>query len=53
MGARILEIVSARGKMHNPETDSGGILTGTVAAVGEGVATAPRSPVCGWPPWDR
>ena len=24
-----------RGKMHNPETDSGGILLGTVAAVGE------------------
>src|SRR5215210_7957683 len=35
MAARILEIVSARGKMHNPETDSGGILTGTVAAIGE------------------
>ena len=35
MAARIVEIVAARGKMHNPETDSGGILTGTVAAVGE------------------
>ena len=34
MGARILEIVRDRGKMHNPATDSGGILTGTVAAVG-------------------
>ncbi len=35
MAARIEEIVAARGKMHNPDTDSGGILTGTVAAVGE------------------
>ena len=34
MAARILEIVVARGKMHNPETDSGGILLGTVADVG-------------------
>ena len=30
----IPEIVAARGKMHNPETDSGGILLGTVSAVG-------------------
>ncbi len=35
MAARILEIVEPRGKMHNPETDSGGVLLGTVAAVGE------------------
>ena len=35
MAARIEEIVAARGKMHNPDTDSGGILTGTVAAVGD------------------
>ena len=35
MAARILEIVAARGKMHNPETDSGGVLLGTVTAVGE------------------
>jgi len=34
MAARIEEIVAARGKMHNPETDSGGVLFGTVAAVG-------------------
>ena len=34
MMARILEIVAARGKMHNPDTDSGGILMGTVSAVG-------------------
>jgi L-erythro-3,5-diaminohexanoate dehydrogenase len=35
MGARILEIVAARGKMHNPDTGSGGVLLGTVTAVGE------------------
>jgi L-erythro-3,5-diaminohexanoate dehydrogenase len=35
MAARILEIVGERGKMHNPETGSGGVLLGTVAAVGE------------------
>jgi L-erythro-3,5-diaminohexanoate dehydrogenase len=41
MIARILEIVAARGKMHNPETDSGGILLGTVTAVGEGHPSPP------------
>jgi L-erythro-3,5-diaminohexanoate dehydrogenase len=35
MAARIREIVRDRGKMHNPETGSGGVLLGTVAAVGE------------------
>ncbi len=35
MAARILEIVGDRGKMHNPETDSGGVALGTVVAVGE------------------
>jgi L-erythro-3,5-diaminohexanoate dehydrogenase len=39
--ARILEIVEARGKMHNPETDSGGILMGTVTAVGERLTSPP------------
>jgi L-erythro-3,5-diaminohexanoate dehydrogenase len=34
MAERVIEIVAARGKMHNPETDSGGVLQGTVAAVG-------------------
>ena len=43
MAARIIEIVGARGKMHNPETDSGGILLGTVAAVGERFASPPAS----------
>ncbi len=32
----VLEIVSARGKMHNPVTGSGGMLVGTVEEVGEG-----------------
>jgi L-erythro-3,5-diaminohexanoate dehydrogenase len=35
MAERILAIVAARGKMHNPDTGSGGVLLGTVAAVGE------------------
>ena len=34
MGERIATIVAERGKMHNPETDSGGVLLGTVTAVG-------------------
>lgn len=41
MGQRILEIVSERGKMHNPETDSGGVLYGTAAAVGEHLTDPP------------
>ena len=41
MAARIAEIVAARGKMHNPETESGGILMGTVTAVGERLSSAP------------
>ena len=35
MASRILEIVSERGKMHNPETDSGGVLLGTAGEAGE------------------
>jgi L-erythro-3,5-diaminohexanoate dehydrogenase len=34
VGEAILRIVEDRGKMHNPVTGSGGILTGTVATVG-------------------
>ncbi|MCD0446890.1 L-erythro-3,5-diaminohexanoate dehydrogenase [Glycomyces sp. A-F 0318] len=37
--AEVLAIVEARGKMHNPVTGSGGMLIGTVDAVG------PRSPL--------
>lgn len=44
MGRRILEIVGERGKMHNPETDSGGVLVGRVSAVGE---RFPSPPVLG------
>ena len=38
MGERIATIVAERGKMHNPETDSGGVLLGTVTAVGSRTA---------------
>jgi L-erythro-3,5-diaminohexanoate dehydrogenase len=41
MGERIAAIVAERGKMHNPETDSGGVLLGTVTAIGEGFEGAP------------
>ena len=41
IAVRILEIVASRGKMHNPETDSGGVLLGTVTAVGDRLAEAP------------
>jgi L-erythro-3,5-diaminohexanoate dehydrogenase len=34
IGARVAEIVRARGKMHNPVTGSGGMLIGRVAQVG-------------------
>ncbi len=34
IGSRILDIVRARGKMHNPVTGSGGMLIGRVAQVG-------------------
>src|SRR5690349_3366741 len=32
--AEVLDIVSSRGKMQNPETGSGGMLVGTVEEVG-------------------
>jgi L-erythro-3,5-diaminohexanoate dehydrogenase len=35
MARRIFEVVAARGKMHNPETDSGGVALGTVTEVGD------------------
>jgi len=41
MGARISEIVARRGKLHNPDTDSGGVLLGAVVAAGERFAGAP------------
>ncbi|MFN8160547.1 MAG: hypothetical protein U0R52_05815 [Solirubrobacterales bacterium] len=42
MAERILEIVAGRGKMHNPVTDSGGVLLGTVTAVGGKVGRPPE-----------
>ncbi|MFQ3561837.1 hypothetical protein QZN11_34270 [Streptomyces gramineus] len=41
MGARIMEIVTKRGKMHNPATDSGGVAVGVVRAVGAEVTNPP------------
>ncbi|HRD85366.1 MAG TPA: L-erythro-3,5-diaminohexanoate dehydrogenase, partial [Rubrivivax sp.] len=38
IAARVREIVAARGKMHNPVTGSGGMLIGTVRAVGQALA---------------
>jgi L-erythro-3,5-diaminohexanoate dehydrogenase len=35
MAELVAEIVETRGKMHNPQTESGGVLLGTVSAVGE------------------
>jgi len=37
IGAKIVEIVSERGKMQNPVTGSGGMLIGQVARVGEDI----------------
>lgn len=42
MAARILEIVAGRGKMHNPETDSGGVALGTVTEVGDRYGSPPQ-----------
>jgi len=42
MAERILEIVSSRGKMHNPVTDSGGILTGRAVAAGDAFPSPPE-----------
>ncbi len=44
--AEVLEIITSRGKMHNPVTGSGGMLIGTVTAAG------PDSPL-GLRPGDR
>jgi L-erythro-3,5-diaminohexanoate dehydrogenase len=41
--AEVLEIISTRGKMHNPVTGSGGMLIGTVDAVGA-VSPLPLKP---------
>jgi L-erythro-3,5-diaminohexanoate dehydrogenase len=42
MANRIAEIVRKRGKLHNPETESGGVLLGTVTAVGERHSAPPE-----------
>jgi L-erythro-3,5-diaminohexanoate dehydrogenase len=43
MTERILEIVGSRGKLHNPDTDSGGVLLGTVTDVGERFEAPPAT----------
>jgi L-erythro-3,5-diaminohexanoate dehydrogenase len=43
MAQRILAITEQRGKMHNPETRSGGILLGTVTAAGDAFADPPAA----------
>ncbi len=40
--AAILELVARRGKLHNPETDSGGMLTGVVRRVGNAYPSPPQ-----------
>lgn len=35
---QVMEIVRARGKMHNPVSNSGGVLLGTVREIGPGVS---------------
>ncbi len=41
--AAILALVSRRGKLHNPQTNSGGMLTGVVRAVGEAYPSPPAA----------
>jgi L-erythro-3,5-diaminohexanoate dehydrogenase len=41
MAARVMDVVAERGKMHNPETDSGGVAIGTVTAIGSAREDAP------------
>jgi L-erythro-3,5-diaminohexanoate dehydrogenase len=41
MAERIAAIVASRGKLHNPETESGGVLCGTVTEVGERYRSPP------------
>jgi L-erythro-3,5-diaminohexanoate dehydrogenase len=40
--AAVLELVARRGKLHNPVTNSGGMLTGVVRAVGSAYPEPPR-----------
>ena len=40
----VLDIITTRGKMQNPVTGSGGMLTGTVEEVGPDVPARPRVP---------
>lgn len=42
MASRVLEIVRERGKMHNPVTNSGGVLIGRIREVGAGFFSVHR-----------
>jgi L-erythro-3,5-diaminohexanoate dehydrogenase len=42
MAQLILDIVARRGKLHNPETDSGGVLVGSVTEIGERCDSPPE-----------
>ncbi|MGH2877307.1 MAG: L-erythro-3,5-diaminohexanoate dehydrogenase, partial [Solirubrobacteraceae bacterium] len=42
VGGAIMEIVADRGKMHNPVTGSGGVLAGTIRAVGDEYPNPPQ-----------
>ena len=37
IGEQVMNIVSQRGKLHNPVTNSGGVLVGEIEEIGEGV----------------
>ncbi len=39
--------------MHNPETDSGGVLVGTVSEVGERFTDPPEPRATAWSPSPR
>ena len=52
MRAAVLGTISQRGKMHNPVTGSGGMLTGIVAEAGPQSPLGLR-PACGSPRWSR
>lgn len=43
MAERIAAIIASRGKMHNPETGSGGVLLGVVETVGERFGNPPAA----------
>ena len=47
VGAQLMDIVRLRGKLHNPVTNSGGVLLGTVSAIGSAVGPPGFTPAVG------